>query len=47
MSGLFNMISYEEGVTLAEELGAIKYMECSAVNQRGLNELFVEVIRYY
>ena len=39
------VISYQQGSQLANEIGAIKYMECSSLNQIGLKELFEETIR--
>ncbi|KAL7041790.1 hypothetical protein ACKWTF_000893 [Chironomus riparius] len=38
-------ISYPQGYGLAKKIGAIKYMECSALTQKGLNELFEEVVK--
>ena len=37
-------ITYEEGVALAKQIGA-KYMEASALTQKGLKNLFDEVVR--
>jgi GTPase SAR1 family protein len=38
-------ITNDQGERLARELGAIKYVECSALTQKGLKNVFDEVRR--
>eukprot|EP01117_Protostelium_nocturnum_P017475 TRINITY_DN710_c0_g3_i1.p1 TRINITY_DN710_c0_g3~~TRINITY_DN710_c0_g3_i1.p1 ORF type:complete len:196 (+),score=39.72 TRINITY_DN710_c0_g3_i1:172-759(+) len=37
-------VSYEEGMNLAKEIKAVRYQECSALTQKGLKQLFEEVV---
>ncbi|CAG9835290.1 unnamed protein product [Diabrotica balteata] len=40
-------ISYSDGAAVAEQLGAAKYIECSALKHEGVKEVFEEVIRAF
>ena len=37
-------ITYKEGVALAKEIGAAKYVECSALTRQGLEAVFEELV---
>lgn len=39
------LISYEEGLAVAKKVGALRYLECSAKKNRGVNEAFTEAAR--
>lgn len=44
-SGRSNLITYEEGLEMAKKIGALRYLECSAKKNRGVNEAFTEAAR--
>jgi Rho family protein len=39
------LITYEEGLEVARAIGALRYLECSARRNRGVNEAFTEAAR--
>jgi Rho family protein len=39
------LITYEEGLAVAKQVGALRYLECSAKKNRGVNEAFTEAAR--
>lgn len=43
--GARRLISYEEGLAVAKKVGALRYLECSAKKNRGVNEAFSEAAR--
>ena len=39
------MINYDQGLEVARRIGALRYLECSAMKNRGVNEAFTEAAR--
>lgn len=39
------MVSYNEGLAVARKINALRYLECSAMRNRGVNEAFTEAAR--
>ncbi|OAA48986.1 protein RHO3 [Beauveria brongniartii RCEF 3172] len=39
------LITYEQGLEVARRIGASRYLECSAMKNRGVNEAFTEAAR--
>lgn len=42
---LKKLVTYEEGVSVAKQIGALRYLECSAMKNRGVKEVFTEAAR--
>ena len=42
---LFKLVSKAEGEHTAKQIGALKYMECSARTQEGLHEMFTGALQ--
>merc|ERR1719273_1608831 len=40
-----SMVKFEEAQQRAEEIGAVKYLECSTITNEGINEIFEEAAR--
>ncbi|KAG4305904.1 hypothetical protein PORY_000814 [Pneumocystis oryctolagi] len=45
MNGQHRYIQYEEGLSVAKFIRAVRYLECSAKHNRGVNEAFTEAAR--
>jgi len=39
------MIEYKQGLHVAQKIKALRYLECSAMKNRGVNEAFTEAAR--
>ncbi|CAK8673480.1 ras-related protein Rac1-like isoform X2 [Clavelina lepadiformis] len=39
------VLKYEQGLQLSKEIGASRYMECSARTMEGVNDVFIEAIK--
>jgi Rho family protein len=39
------MITYNQGLEVARRINALRYLECSAMRNRGVNEAFTEAAR--
>ncbi|VEU19689.1 DEKNAAC100862 [Brettanomyces naardenensis] len=42
---LKKLVTYEQGLAVAKQIGAVRYLECSAIKKRGVNEVFTEAAR--
>ncbi|KAK0131230.1 Rho-related GTP-binding protein RhoG [Merluccius polli] len=40
-------VTHQQGVALARQIHAMRYLECSALNQDGIKEVFVEAVRAF
>ncbi|XP_010157525.1 PREDICTED: rho-related GTP-binding protein RhoG-like, partial [Eurypyga helias] len=38
-------ITTQQGVSLSKQIRAVKYLECSALNQEGIKDVFTEAVR--
>ena len=40
-------VSHQQGAALAKQIHAMRYLECSALNQDGIKEVFSEAVKAY
>lgn len=40
-------VTHQQGAALARQIQAIRYMECSALNQEGIKDVFLEAVRAF
>ncbi|EEH23496.2 hypothetical protein PABG_05707 [Paracoccidioides brasiliensis Pb03] len=40
-----SIVRYDQGLEVAKRIGALRYLECSAMRNRGVNEAFTEAAR--
>ncbi|XP_076850943.1 rho-related GTP-binding protein RhoG-like [Brachyhypopomus gauderio] len=40
-------VTQQQGETMARQIRAVKYLECSALNQDGVSDIFVEAVRAF
>lgn len=40
-------VTHHQGVSLARQIQAVRYLECSALNQDGIKDVFSEAVRAF
>lgn len=40
-------VSHQQGTALARQIQAVRYLECSALNQDGIKDVFTEAVRAF